>query len=213
MIKEIMQRDCGWDGLMEIKFLTDVQKVIEKLKEQEYQLTRIQHILRNAKANNKTVFICGNGGSASTATHIACDLFKIGGMRAISLGNNIPLMTAIINDNGWENLYSDQLKRLFNKGDVLISLSVHGGTGKDEADFWSQNLLKAIEYVNKNGGLTIGLSGFNGGRFKKMCNTNIVIPSKSTPIVESLHCLIGHLIASTIQTKEELCLEEKIKQK
>jgi len=202
MIKEIMQRDCGWDGLMEIKFLTDVQKTIEELKNQEYQLKRIQHILRNAKLNNQKVFICGNGGSASTATHIACDLFKIGGIRAISLEDNIPLMTAIINDSGWENLYSDQLKRLFDKGDVLISLSVHGGTGKDEGDFWSQNLLKAIEYVNKNGGLTIGLSGFNGGKFKEMCNTNIVVPAESTAIVESLHCLIGHLIAMTIQVKE-----------
>ena len=180
---------------MSVKFLTEVQGVIEKLKDQEYQWGRVKHILSNARTNNQQVFLCGNGGSAGTAEHLACDLFKMANIDARNLGENFPLVTAIINDDGWENLYRNQLKGTFKKGDVLIAISVHGGFGKDKADMWSQNLLKAIDYANSNGGLTIGFSGFDGGEFKNLCNINIIVPSESTPIIESLHCLIGHLIS------------------
>ena len=125
---EVFQQDFGWDGIMDIKFLTEVQSVIEELKNQEYQLIRIQHILSNARTNNRQVFLCGNGGSSSTASHFACDLFKIAGIRAINLGENMSLTTAIINDDGWENLYLNQLKRLFNQGDILIARGSDVGT-------------------------------------------------------------------------------------
>jgi len=109
------------------------------------------------------------------------------------------LSTAIINDNGWEYLYTDQLKRLFNKGDILITISVHGGSGSYKAGLWSQNLMKAIKYVNDNEGFTIGFSGFDGGAMKKMCDFCIVIPAESTPLVEAFHVVLHHLIAFHLQ--------------
>ena len=198
-LTDIKQQDFGWDSIMEVKFLTEAQNAIEDLKNQTYQLRRIQHILKTAKLNKQTVFVCGNGGSAGTASHFVCDLFKTSKVRSICLNENKSLTTAMINDEGWDNLYLRQLERLFNKGDVLIVISVHGGVGSDNADLWSQNLVKAVEYVNKNGGMTIGLSGFDGGSFVDVCNTNIVIHANSTPLVESLHSLVCHLIAFSIE--------------
>lgn len=182
-----------------IDYLNQARGTAEKLKEQKTEIQKTIDYLRMAKNEKKKVFICGNGGSAGTATHMACDLFKIAGIRAISLNENVPLMTAIINDNGWENLFIDQLKRLYDPGDVLIAISVHGGSGQDKAGAWSQNITKAIDYVNKNGGVTIGFSGFDGGIMKKICNACIVIQADSTPIVESFHMVIEHLIAFQMQ--------------
>ncbi len=124
----------------------------------------------------KQVFTMGNGGSASTATHLACDLAKATAaegkprFRVIGLTDNIPLMLAHINDNGWDNLFTEQLKNLMNPGDVVIGISVHGGSGQDKAGAWSQNLTKAIQYAKAHGAKTIGLSGFDGGAMKTLAD-------------------------------------------
>jgi len=154
------------------------------------------------------VFICGNGGSASTATHFACDLSKTtiveGKKRFIAycLNDNIPLVSALTNDDGFDNLFSEQLKGRFHQDDVLICISVHGGAGRDKAGMWSQNLLKAMKYAQEMGGKTIGLSGFDGGPMKEIADACIVVPVNSTPHVESLHLALEHLITN--------CLKEKI---
>jgi len=164
-------------------------------------------ILFDAWKNNKQVFFCGNGGSAGTATHFMCDLFKVtivegkNRFRAICLNDNIPLMTALINDDGFDNLFIEQLKNLYNKGDVLLALSVHGGSGQDKAGLWSQNLLKAMDYVNKNGGKTIGFSGFDGGAMKDVATSCIVVPFEATPHVEAFHVVLQHLIAFRLKEK------------
>ena len=182
-----------------IEYLDKVKTCAEELKKYETEIEETIKILNMVKKEAKTIFICGNGGSAGTATHMACDLFKIAGLRAISLDDNIPLMTAITNDSGWENLYVDQLGRLFTPGDVLITISVHGGYGSDKAGAWSQNLTKAIDYVKRNNGKTIGLSGFDGGAMKEICDVCIVVEQKSTPLVESFHVIVSHLIAFRLQ--------------
>ena len=176
-------------------YLEKVSKVSNDLKKQGHILVDIFNVLESAREQGRQVFICGNGGSAGTANHMKADLFKIGGIKAISLNENMSLATAIINDNGWEHLYTDQLKRLFNEGDILITISVHGGSGSDKAGLWSQNLMKAIKYVKENNGITIGLSGFDGGAMKEECDYCIVIPVNSTPLVESFHVVVHHLIA------------------
>jgi len=108
-------------------------------------------------------------------------------------------MTALINDEGWNELYIQQLERLFNPGDILIAISVHGGAGEDKAGAWSQNLNKAIAYVKGRKGGTIGFSGFDGGQMKYACNVCIVVPADSTPIVESFHVLLHHFITFALQ--------------
>ena len=166
-------------------------------------------LLFDAWKSERQVFICGNGGSASTATHFTCDLAKttiVNGkkrFKALCLNDNIPLVSALINDEGFDNLYYEQLNNLFQKGDVLICISVHGGAGKDKAGLWSQNLLKAMKYVQENGGKAIGFSGFDGGPMKEIADVCIVVPADTTPQVESFHMALEHLICSCLKQRIE----------
>jgi len=170
---------------------------------------RVVDSLFAAWARGNTVFTCGNGGSASTATHLAADLFKctmVDGqarLRAVSLVDNVPLVSALVNDDGWENVYVKQLETLFTPGDVLLAISVHGGSGRDRAGLWSQNLLKAIQYAKDRGGIAIGLSGFDGGAMKGLADICVVVPYNTTPHVEAFHVVLHHLIT--------FCLAEKIR--
>ena len=165
-------------------------------------------LLFNAWRNGNHVYTCGNGGSASTATHFACDLVKTTaaagkrGLKAECLNDNVPLVLALINDDGFDNLFSEQLKTKAEEGDVLICISVHGGSGSDRAGLWSQNLLRAMSYMQDIGGKSIGLSGFDGGSMKEIADVSVIVPADSTPQVESLHLVIEHLVCG--------CLREKI---
>ncbi len=186
-------------------YMTEVNGVLQRISVEDTDKTI--EILFNAWENGNRIYTCGNGGSASTATHFACDLSKTvasegkRGFKAECLNDNIPLMLALINDDGFDNLFIEQLKTKFQEKDVLICISVHGGAGKDKADLWSQNLIKAMSYVKENGGKTIGLSGFDGGPMKEIADACIVVPSNSTPYVESLHMALEHLICSRLQEK------------
>jgi D-sedoheptulose 7-phosphate isomerase len=166
-------------------------------------------LLYEAWENGNQIFICGNGGSASTATHFACDLAKttiIEGrdrLKVECLNDNIPLMLALVNDDGFDNLFIEQIKAKFREGDIIICISVHGGAGRDKAQLWSQNLLKAMVYAQENGGRAIGFSGFNGGPMKDIADACVVVPANSTPLVESLHLAIEHLVCSSLRQKIE----------
>jgi D-sedoheptulose 7-phosphate isomerase len=177
------------------EFFEQVCYVSNKISSSHIDIDKAVGILKATRSNKKQVFICGNGGSAGNASHMTADLFKMGGLKTICLDDNVSLMTALINDDGWSELYVEQLKRLFNKGDILITLSVHGGVGEDKAGAWSQNINKAIDYVNKNGGMTIGIAGFDGGFMKKNCNVCILIPADTTPLIEAFQVVIHHYIA------------------
>lgn len=174
------------------RYFDDAKHIMDTISRED--ISKVIDILADARKKGKKVFVCGNGGSASTATHFAADLFKLARIKAISLNENVPLATAIINDEGWSELYIQQLEILYEEGDVLIAISVHGGSGGDKAGLWSQNLTKAIDYVNKHKGTTIGFSGFNGGAFKEMTDVCVVVPFNSTPQVESFHLVLEHLI-------------------
>ena len=188
-------------------YLSESRRVAEAISVAD--IDRAVELLFEAWEGGNQVFTCGNGGSASTATHFACDLAKTTiaddkkRFKAYCLNDNIPLTSAIINDEGFDNLFYEQLKNLSEKGDVLICISVHGGAGRDKAGLWSQNLLKAMKYVQENEGKTIGLSGFDGGPMKKMADACIVVPINSTPQVESFHLVLEHLICSCLRQKIE----------
>ena len=188
------------------RYLAETRRITELIPMAEVDMA--VELLFDAWKNGRHIYTCGNGGSAATATHFACDLVKTTaisgkpGLRAECLNDNIPLVLALINDDGFDNLFSEQLKTKAEKGDILICISVHGGSGRDKAGLWSQNLLKAISYINEIGGKTIGLSGFDGGAMKEFADVSIVVPANSTPHVESFHLVLEHLICS--------CLSEKI---
>jgi D-sedoheptulose 7-phosphate isomerase len=186
-------------------YFADMHKVIDNISIDD--IDRTVELLFDVWKRGGQVFTCGNGGSASTATHFACDLAKttiVGDrkrFRAYCLNDNIPLVSALINDEGFDNLFYEQLRNSFQAGDVLICISVHGGAGSDKAGLWSQNLLKAMKYATDTGGRTIGFSGFDGGPMKEIADACIVVPIDSTPQVESFHLVLEHLICACLRLK------------
>lgn len=189
------------------KYFAEMNKIISNMPIED--INKVIEALFKAWKNGNKVFTMGNGGSASTAAHFACDLSKVTivenkkRFKVMCLNDNMPLVSALINDNGWSEIYAEQLKNHFEKGDIAIAFSVHGGSGKDKAGAWSQNLLKAMQYAKDNGGMAIGFSGFDGGAMKDLANICVVVPFNSTPHVESFHLVLEHLIT--------FCLLEKIK--
>ena len=162
--------------------------------------------LYSAWKGGKKVLIIGNGGSASTATHLACDLAKnVGspGLRAMSLNDNIPLISALTNDNGFDNVFSEQLDVWLEKGDVLVAISVHGGSGRDKAGAWSQNLIKAIALAKSRGATTIGITGFDGGLMKDLVDVWINVPCNDTFQVEALHVVVHHALCGSLKDRIE----------
>lgn len=162
-------------------------------------------ILFEAWKHDNQVFTLGNGGSASSSSHFACDLNKWVSdeadrkFRAFALVDNIPLVSALTNDNGWGDIYYEQLRNFFRKGDVVVAISVHGGSGSDKAGPWSQNLLKAVKYAKDNGGKVIGLAGFDGGVLKTAADACVVVPANSTPHVEGMHLVLTHLMCEQLR--------------
>jgi len=186
-------------------FLTEFADVASRISEDD--INKTIELLFEAWKQGSKIFIIGNGGSASTATHFACDLAKTTAVegkkrfKVISLTDNVPLLTALTNDDGFASIFVEQLKNLLERDDVLIAISVHGGSGQDKAGLWSQNLLAAIQYAKDNHARTIGMAGFDGGAFKTMTDVCIVVPANSTPYVESWHATLEHLICSSLKER------------
>ena len=188
------------------KFLRGVIEICQNISQKD--LDEFINVLFKAWFEKRTIFIAGNGGSASTASHFAADLNNclsdIEGshmMKVICLNDNMARFSALVNDRGWENVYTEQLRNYFEPGDIVVGISVHGGSGKEKAGVWSQNLLKALQYAKNNGGKALGLAGFDGGAFKTLCDVTVVVPYKTTPHVEGFHMVLHHLIYDAIPKK------------
>ena len=145
------------------------------------------------KAGGK-ILLCGNGGSAADAQHIAAELtgrYKTerGALAGIALTTDTSALTAIGNDYGYEFVFSRQLEALGREGDLLIAISTSGNSG---------NVIKALELAQKIGIKTIGLSGRTGGAMNELCELNLVVPSNDTPRIQEMHIMIGHIICQAI---------------
>lgn len=184
-------------------YLAELEIVLKQVSQEDIRYA--MSLLFEAWKADKQVFVAGNGGSASTATHFVCDLAKFTAVegkhrfRAVCLNDNIPLVSALTNDLGWDNVYSEQLHNLMNLGDVLVVISVHGGSGEDKAGVWSQNLLKAAKFVQDHGGKVVGLAGFDGGALKRVADACIVAPVNSTPQVEGFHSVLTHMLCAGLR--------------
>ena len=175
------------------------------------EIERVVDILHEAWKGRHTVFTMGNGGSASTATHLACDLAKCTiapgrhRLKVMALVDNIPLVSAWTNDSGFGSIYAEQLDPWLEEGDVLIGLSVHGGSGSGDAGPWSQNLLQAVKLARERGARVIGFSGFGGGGLKELSDECLVVPADEeplgTPLVESFHVLLHHLVCTALKLR------------
>jgi D-sedoheptulose 7-phosphate isomerase len=155
------------------------------------RLTELGEILYRTYRNGQQVFTLGNGGSASTASHMAADLAKntiranMRRFRILSLNDNQALLTALANDLGYENVFSEQLKNLIRAGDLLIAIS---GSGN------SPNVLNAIRYAQSNSAEVVGILGFEGGEAARMADLSIVVPCADYGVVEDLHLIINHIL-------------------
>jgi D-sedoheptulose 7-phosphate isomerase len=190
-------------------YFNELKLIIENIDRDD--IDQAIELLFEAWCNDKTVFIMGNGGSASTASHFVCDLAKVTivgdkkRFRIIGLTDSAPLISAWTNDSGFGTIFVEQLRPFLKEGDVLIGLSVHGGSGEGDAGPWSQNLVQAMKLAKERGAKILGFSGFNGGAIKKMADVCMVVPIDSeplgTPLVEAFHVVLHHLIAITIRQR------------
>lgn len=148
-------------------------------------------VLSAARCENKQVFVCGNGGSASTASHFAAGLSKEGSwgrerrFRALSLNENVSWLTALANDTDYAEIFVEQLKNYAQPGDVLVAFS---GSGD------SENIIRATTWANENGLCTVGISGKTGGRLGKMVEHKVLVDSVHMGHIEEAHFLIQHLV-------------------
>ena len=180
------------------EYLEQQIKSIKSLKEHHTELQEIFNILKNARDKRNQVFVMGNGGSASTASHFVADLLKTSitienkRFKAMSLSDNIPVLLAWSNDESYENIFSNQLENFIQKNDVVIGIS---GSGN------SKNVLNAIQLANEKQAITIGLSGKDGGELSKMVKTNLTVQSDDMLTIETMHLLICHLITTIIRSE------------
>ena len=178
-------------------YLLEVLKSID-----EHEINKLADIFESARENGNTIFVAGNGGSASTATTMANDIgFDIikktktnKPFRVFSLVDNNSVVTAISNDVGYENIFINQLKIHYRDGDSLIAISASGN---------SPNVIKAAEWVKLRGGTIIGFLGFTGGKLIDYCDTKIHVKSEAGEYgpVEDAHLIMNHILAHWFQNK------------
>ncbi len=189
------------------KYLIEVTKTIETMeKDFPFKANQIVEALLKARDSGKRVYICGNGGSASTASHMASDLNKGANrqdaprFKAVALTDNIPAMLAWANDSSYDDIFVEQLKNHLEPGDVVIGIS---GSGN------SPNVLKVMHYANDQGALTIGLTGFDGGKLAQLAKLCYTVPNNCMQQVEDLHLLIEHMISLILRDSPECAGKKK----
>ncbi|HKJ37152.1 MAG TPA: SIS domain-containing protein [Anaerolineales bacterium] len=175
-------------------YISTLQQTMDKLPQP--LISEVIHVLQRARMQGSQVFIMGNGGSASTASHFVCDLAKntrydgLPHFRVIGLADNMEIFSAYANDEGYENVFSQQLINLVNPGDVVIAISASGN---------SKNVVNAIEEAQKHNVTTIGFTGFDGGRLGQLVNIHIHVDSRIIEHVEDIHLMLEHMIVLTIK--------------
>ena len=170
-------------------YFKSVSEVIARLPFQTINL--MADTLVQAYLDNRAVLLFGNGGSAALASHLACDLGKgtiVDGtrrFRVLSLADNVPLITAWANDSQYENIFAEQLLNIVQPNDVALAIS---GSGN------SPNVLNGLRAARQGGAATLGLTGYQGGKMKSLCDICVVVPSDNMQHIEDLHLSITHAI-------------------
>lgn len=174
-------------------YFEKMSNTISKVNLEEFELG-IQ-LIKTAWLNNKQIITLGNGGSSMTALHFITDWNKMiylktqKQFRGRTLVDNMGLIMAYGNDISFEDVFVEQLKNVLQEGDLVIAIS---GSGN------SPNVIKAVEYANNNGAVTLGLSGYSGGKLKQISQNNIWIDINDMQIVEDLHAMFGHVVMQNI---------------
>lgn len=157
-------------------------------------------VLHEARVRGKQVFIMGNGGSASTASHFVCDLAKNTRRegwphyKVLGLTDNMAIFSAYANDEGYENVFAQQLASLIRRGDIVIGISASGN---------SPNVLRAMEEAAKHDAFRIGFTGFTGGKLSQLVDLNIHVPNTEYGIVEDIHLMLEHMTVEALKERVE----------
>jgi D-sedoheptulose 7-phosphate isomerase len=155
-------------------------------------------IILAAHQRDSHVYILGNGGSASTASHFACDLSKAtivegkARLRVTSLNDNVALLTAWANDASYERVFAEQLSNLLSAGDVVIAISASGN---------SPNVLAAMTAARERGAVTVGLVGQDGGQLLKLVDQDVHVAHESYSVVEDCHLVLEHAITGCVRSE------------
>lgn len=183
-----------------INLINESVRTFTNISKDQHQVVLIENItntILNAFKSDNKLLLCGNGGSAADAQHIAAELsgrFEIDRkpLNAEALHVNSSFVTAVANDYGYEEIYSRMVEAIGKNGDILLALSTSGN---------SKNIIRAIEKANSQGLITIGFSGNDGGAMQNLCKYNLIIPSDNTARIQEAHILVGHIICKLIEQK------------
>jgi len=179
-------------------YLNGFAKLLAKIDPREVQA--LADGIAGAYRDGRTVFLIGNGGSGSAASHFCEDLGKgtlvdferQKRLKVMSLTDNAPYILAWANDVGYDCIFSEQLKNLARAGDLLVAIS---GSGN------SPNVLKAVEYAHAIGMRTFGITGFDGGKLRKMAQRSLHVPSFNMGAVEAAHAVVFHYLLDTLRER------------
>ena len=156
----------------------------------------VVNVLHSARMNGNHIFVMGNGGSAATALHMACDLGKntvvpgLPRLRVMSLTDNMALFSAHANDNAYENVFAEQLDNFARPGDVAIAISASGN---------SPNVLNGMARARHLGATTIGWCGNDGGKLAGICDLAVIVPNYCTEQIEDVHLIMEHIITVALR--------------
>ena len=180
--------------------LEEHRQVVVKMAALEGEIASAGELCANALLQGQRIYLCGNGGSAADAQHIAAELIGrfVNDRRplpAIALTTDTSALTAIGNDYGYDEVFSRQVEGLCREGDVLIAISTSGN---------SDNVLKAVDAAHRVGASVIGLSGKSGGALHAKADVSLVVPSDVTARIQEMHIVIGHLICALVEAHLDL---------
>ena len=177
------------------KHILEHSVTLQSIMELDASIEKVAYLLIKSLEKGGTIFWCGNGGSASDSQHLAGELVgrfieERKPLKSIALTADSAVTTCIVNDYGFEHIFSRQVEALGSKGDVLVGISTSGN---------SKNVLNAFEVAKKKGVTTIGLLGKGGGKAKSLATESILVSSNSTARVQEMHILIGHILCDLIE--------------
>jgi D-sedoheptulose 7-phosphate isomerase len=176
------------------EYILDLQQTLDRLPREPIREAIMA--LHEARLLHRQVFTFGNGGSASTASHFVCDLSKNTrksgwpDFRVLGLADNMATLSAYSNDEGYENVFRQQLASFVQPDDIVIGISTSGN---------SPNVLEAIKLANQMNAMTIGLTGFDGGQLSQIVKINIHTPSDCIEQVEDIHLMLQHLMVTALR--------------
>jgi D-sedoheptulose 7-phosphate isomerase len=179
------------------EFQSHLETIIRVIEHSQEDIAKASSLVIDTLKDGNKIILCGNGGSAADAQHIAAELtgrYKTErkGLPAIAITTDTSALTAIGNDYGYDMVFARQFEALANEGDLLIGISTSGN---------SSNIINTLELAKHMNCKTIGFTGRDGGKMNKLCDINLIVPSDDTPRIQEMHILFGHTICQIIDNE------------